>query len=125
MRRKNEGVVLAGMTTGTIEALVICDKVFSDESLDMMITSGNDSHSAAYHCMEDGSCQAFDLRLPSRLMVAKFGAGAWVPREYRLDQIIRDRLHDALPFPFQVVLERHQDNPYVWHIHVEEDTNAA
>jgi hypothetical protein len=115
-----DGVNLSGMTHETIEALFVCDEVYRGRGLRMVVTSANDHHDGPYHCMPDGSCRAFDLRLPSRMAHEAMGV-EWTPVRYPFDESVHRELMEELGRDFDVVLERDAQNAWQWHIHVEHD----
>lgn len=112
------GVRLEGMTERTLWALNECDQFLRTLNLDVVVTSGRDSHDSGLHPMG----RAFDLRLPSRLVFEQFfGHGSWDKQERDFDVDVVSALKLRLGAEFDVVLERHQKNPYYWHVHVEND----
>lgn len=116
--RLKSGVKLEGMTERTLRALVEVDRLVREEfALDIVVTSANDQHEPpSLHA----AGQAFDLRLPSRLVAEKF-FGKWDRKIARIDKRVTERIRERLGDPFDVILEQYQKNPMVWHIHVEHD----
>ncbi len=115
-------VRIEGLTEETARALIQCGEVYRSWSLEAVLTSGKDQPDAhgATSLHKDG--RAFDLRLPSRLVYAKFFNGeAWGKRIYAVDRAIAKEMESTIGDDFDVVLEHHQANPYAWHIHVEFD----
>ena len=118
--RYKDGVHLGGMTHATVVALFECDGIFRDCKIEMLVTSANDSHSGPLHCNPDGSCEAFDLRLPSRILASQRGE-PWDEAVSDFDANIFGAIKGAVGSQFDVILESHQKNPWRWHIHVEHD----
>lgn len=117
IRRRDEGVVLEGMTPETTDALLRCGGIFSQHGLTAVVTSGRDSHASGLH----PTGRAFDLRLPSRLVFEQVLRTPWDKKERDFDQRVALEIRAALGENFDVILERHQSNQWAWHIHVEYD----
>ncbi len=117
MIARDDGVQLEGLTSETVCALFVCDRIYRQHGIEAVITSARDSHSDGLH--PEG--KAFDLRLPSRLVFERIFEEPWDRKKRDLDERIWVELIVALGQEFDVILERHQTNPWVWHIHVEHD----
>lgn len=114
-------VKLEGMTDRTLKALVEVDRLVREEfCLDIVVTSANDQPEEHAQGSRHGTGQAFDLRLPSRLVAEKFFE-KWGGTVRRIDKRVTDRIRERLGESFDVILEDHQRNPWAWHIHVEHD----
>lgn len=119
--RFKSGVDLAGCIPEIIQAMFVADRVLRDRGVEAVVTSARDSHDGPLHNCTDGTCRAFDLRLPSRLAFEQVIKRPWVPHKYDLDYSVASQLRGMLGDHFDVVLERHQQDPLEWHIHVEYD----
>lgn len=100
-----------------VHALADCAEIYRHFGTEAVITSANDGTHGGGSLHPFG--RAFDLRLPSRCLAGEI---AWDGTSSLFDHIvageIRERLRDR---GFDVVLELHQTNPSLWHIHVEHD----
>ena len=120
MRLKDSSVNVEGMTLTTQYALGLCDLVFKDLGVEMIVTSGMDSPNSHSSTSLHKKGRAFDIRLPSRSVYESY-FGEWDQRIRAFDGTVCEALKESLGEDFQVVLELHQKSPWSWHVHVELD----
>ncbi len=111
MRRKDASVIL-DLTPDATEGLAIAATVYQRFGLAGVITSAKDGRHSTGSLHYSGN--AFDLRLPSRCMPQP-----WNERAETLDYVVQEALIHELGDDWDVVLEKHQQSPWDWHIHVE------
>lgn len=114
-------VRISGLTEETARGLIVCREVFQEHGLEAVVTSAKDSPRAHKATSYHKHGRAFDLRLASRLIYSQMLRAIWPQRIFKLDMLIAAELRERLGPDFQVILERHQTNPWYWHIHIEYD----
>jgi hypothetical protein len=112
------GVRLTDLSPQMALAAVVAESVYRLHGLDPVITSANDSTHGAESLHYAG--RALDLRLPSRCAPLP-GLPEPTAFDSHLDEAIAAELREALANEFDVVLERHHENRWNWHVHLEFD----